>query len=358
MSKLMSILAVMLNGTKGSASGSLLAEFELKLPSTTTYNLRLAIPEPNGDILDIHETLTFTSVPGGLFSVSSPSHPRLTIIGAAGGTSTGDKTVWTLQLDPSFLHVTTRAKNNNGSFKSLRQTIANVSGGPDFKLYSDPRSAQSSPVLYRVLDSVTLNAETVNVMVYFQNEVGDSEFIDSHDCGQLFGKLHTPTKQGRYADVAANDWAEYPVAGWPGQIAAANASLLFVAPNVRPSSTLATDFTDFGESPAIGIARLKMLLFARWADDPARGTHPPKLGTVMVSGWSSGMNTVFNWFHTDTDARINVMVCFDGCALRRRQTRKQRAQKIPRRRRMDEMGEGWGREGAEAPCGVPDRGVQ
>lgn len=74
----------------------------------------------------------------------------------------------------------------------------------------------------------------------------------------------------------------------------------------------------FGElkTPAIAIPRLEKMTFMRWANqaDRAEHPHPPKLGSLAISGWSSGMKTVFKWVRDSSAAanRLDAAICFDA----------------------------------------------
>jgi hypothetical protein len=61
-----------------------------------------------------------------------------------------------------------------------------------------------------------------------------------------------------------------------------------------------------------GIPRIERLLFMLWADRKDRAGDPPKLGKLLVGGWSSGMNAVIQWFQTDSFHRVDAFVCFDA----------------------------------------------
>ena len=321
-----------LDGASGvRSSKDILGDFPLSLATKTSYKLKIYIPTPpsppsspglSGKVSVVDNELKFNSV-GGKWTIDNKNlHPRLTSLAA--GTTAG-ATIWTLSLDPSFLSVTRRTRYLNAGFRDLSPLPGRIADPGVTKamvrVVEDPRSPTAAPLTYLIV-SPAANAgagESVNIFLYFQNEDNsppDSEHHRFRERSLLLGPWTPDFTRGQFGSTA--DYRTYPPWSWAYQLERGGADVLVVMPNVVPGrkgDELVTGmyFGDLGIA-SVGVARMEKLIWARWADtDPdKRAKVPPKLGKIIIGGWSSGMRTVFDWFHNDLANRVDGIFCFDA----------------------------------------------
>lgn len=334
---LVKLLKVEFDGIPGVRSGTnVLGEFPLTFTKKAEFDLNIWIPHgSSGESLVVADTIKFTASGGKWAMDTKTLDARLTVLAATGKTPTN--TIWTVSLDPSFFRVTARTRDLNKDFELLSPSKGRLNDPgltkATVQVLEDPRSDKTSPVTYTMLYPSTAagKGELINVFLFFQNEDDappDAEHHRFREASILLGppwfvpssppgsKAVFTYRRGYYGSTT--DYTPYPMWSWAYQMERAAADVLLVIPNVVPSWNGKTWVTAMGfgdlADPAAGVRRVEKLLWARWADSDAkqRTKVPPKLGKLIIGGWSSGMRTVFDWLHGDSANRVDAIFCFDA----------------------------------------------
>ncbi len=355
--RLVKKLEVSLDGAMSLDTGSLtVGSFAIKPPtpgSPTVARLLIEIPDVgSAKILHIEHELSFEVLASGEGVIGTALHPRLR---STGVTSTSKSVNWTVVLDLSFLNVSSRALRTNNTYKN--RIHRNINARPDMKsacfVLEDPRKPGESPLTWILtVPRKELRARDLShLLVFFQNEANNPLGIDcdTAELGNISRTLLQPvpptdehevfagrewkhhSEQGAYwienrsrventtdpfkLDVEPVSYAEYPRCNWAKQLEASGADMALVMPETSVKGLRVRTFGEvFGKSATQAHAAFLRMLHAVWADTPAPRGDAPQLTTLMAAGWSSGMNTLFQWFATDTKDRLDAMICFDAVA--------------------------------------------
>jgi outer membrane protein OmpA-like peptidoglycan-associated protein len=316
-------------------------QFDLSLATKVKMRLRIVIPDvpsapgaTTSPILDIDQEIKFAKDldTNEFILVTTNLHPRLTGLKPSGSSGA---TIWTLRLDVSFLDVTQRTTRENrvaeldpndetqivhvNRYKELPHHIDDA-GVAVTRVLLDPRVPHLEPTTWTVCSALALHLTVpkVNVFLYFQNENGqdpDPDQYSFHNERRML--LQSGDRFGLPPGVFTSSnpqfpFIEYPDCGWAKQLARSDSHVVMVMPNVVFKG--GASFGDLmGTRVSAAVKRLrKMILMGFWANDPDREAIPPKLGKVIVGGWSSGMNTVFQWFAADPEKLVDAFFCFDA----------------------------------------------
>ncbi len=365
--KLIGLLQVTLDGTPSSPRvKDVVGDFALSLPAKTSYVLevRLDDADPDGAPLVVKQEIVFHLTSKGWVADTPNVHPRIT--GLSPAIASAKTNEFTLSLDVSFIGVTKRTARVNKAYReaqllgffadndalenqtehatSIHRTINEVASvAATTRVREDPRKGDQSPTVWLIVgpNKGVFKKKKVDVFLYFQNEATDHTSADRHGFGNVTrivtgpGVFKAGAAQGSYGTALVPDdnvravpkpdgtvdtirksfhdttgYASYPGCGWAAQLEASGTDVLMVMPNVVPGGN-GMSFGDLALADT-GIPRIERLLFMLWADQKDRSGDPPELRRLILGGWSSGMNTVFQWFQFDAGNRVDSIFCFDA----------------------------------------------